>query len=116
MRCGRRLGDEPRGFDATRIWVFDLDNTLYPAECNLFAEVDQRMGDFISKYLGVPYEYARHLQKSYYRQFGTTLSGLMRVHKLDPAEFLAYVPTLISRWCRLRRSSGTRSSSYRGAS
>jgi putative hydrolase of the HAD superfamily len=87
----RRHGDEPRGFDATRIWVFDLDNTLYPADCNLFAEVDQRMGDFISKYLGVPYEYARHLQKSYYRQFGTTLSGLMRVHKLDPAEFLAYV-------------------------
>jgi putative hydrolase of the HAD superfamily len=39
----------------------------------------------------VPYEYARHLQKSYYRQFGTTLSGLMRVHKVEPAEFLAYV-------------------------
>jgi putative hydrolase of the HAD superfamily len=87
----RREGDEPRGFDATRIWVFDLDNTLYPAECNLFAEVDHRMGAFIAKYLGVPHEYARHLQKSYYRQFGTTLSGLMRVHKLDPAEFLAYV-------------------------
>lgn len=87
----RRPGDAPRGFDATRIWVFDLDNTLYPAECNLFAEVDHRMGDFIAKYLGVPYEYARHLQKSYYRQFGTTLSGLMRVHKVEPAEFLAYV-------------------------
>jgi putative hydrolase of the HAD superfamily len=87
----RRPGDVPRGFEATRIWVFDLDNTLYPAECNLFAEVDHRMGDFIAKYLGVPYEYARHLQKSYYRQFGTTLSGLMRVHKVEPSEFLAYV-------------------------
>jgi putative hydrolase of the HAD superfamily len=87
----RRPGDVPRGFDSTRVWVFDLDNTLYPAECNLFAEVDHRMGDFIAKYLGVPYEYARHLQKSYYRQFGTTLSGLMRVHKVQPAEFLAYV-------------------------
>lgn len=87
----RRPGEAPRGFDATRIWVFDLDNTLYPAECNLFAQVDHRMGSFIAEYLGVPYEYARHLQKSYYRQFGTTLSGLMRVHKLDPAEFLAYV-------------------------
>lgn len=87
----RRPGEAPRGFEATRVWVFDLDNTLYPAECNLFAEVDQRMGEFIAKYLGVPYDYARHLQKSYYRQFGTTLSGLMRVHKMDPAEFLAYV-------------------------
>ena len=79
------------GFDATQAWVFDLDNTLYPAECNLFAQVDHRMGAFIAHYLGVPYAHARHLQKSYYRQFGTTLAGLMAVHKLDPAEFLAYV-------------------------
>lgn len=80
-----------RGFDATTTWVFDLDNTLYPAECNLFAQVDRRMGEFIAQYLGVPYEYARHLQKSYYRQYGTTLCGLMQVHKLDPKPFLDYV-------------------------
>jgi putative hydrolase of the HAD superfamily len=80
-----------RGFEATSVWVFDLDNTLYPAECNLFAQVDHRMGEFIARYLGVPYPYARHLQKSYYRQFGTTLSGLMKVHKMEPAAFLDYV-------------------------
>ena len=34
--------------DAT--WIFDLDNTLYPAECNLFAQVDHRMGEFIARY------------------------------------------------------------------
>jgi putative hydrolase of the HAD superfamily len=80
-----------RGFDTTRIWIFDLDNTLYPSECNLFAEVDHRMGEFIAKYLDVPYAWARHLQKSYYRPFGTTLSGLMQVHKMDPKPFLDYV-------------------------
>jgi putative hydrolase of the HAD superfamily len=74
-----------------RVWIFDLDNTLYPAECNLFAQVDQRMGEFIAKELGVPFDYARHLQKSYYRQFGTTLAGLMRVHKMNPEPFLDYV-------------------------
>ncbi len=73
------------------VWIFDLDNTLYPAECNLFAQVDQRMGEFIAKQLGVPFDYARHLQKSYYRQFGTTLAGLMRVHKMSPEPFLDYV-------------------------
>lgn len=78
-------------FGTTRTWIFDLDNTLYPAECNLFAEVDTRMGEFIAKYLGVPFAHARHLQKNYYRQFGTTLAGLMRVHKMDPAKFLDYV-------------------------
>jgi putative hydrolase of the HAD superfamily len=80
-----------RGFDQTRVWIFDLDNTLYPAECNLFAQVDQRMGEFIAQYLGVPFPYARHLQKSYYRQFGTTLAGLMKVHKMEPEPFLDYV-------------------------
>ncbi len=80
-----------RGFDNTRVWIFDLDNTLYPSECNLFAQVDHRMGEYIAKHLGVPYAYARHLQKSYYRQFGTTLSGLMQVHKMEPGPFLDYV-------------------------
>ncbi|MDX2308727.1 MAG: pyrimidine 5'-nucleotidase [Hyphomicrobium sp.] len=74
-----------------RVWVFDLDNTLYPAECNLFAQVDQRMGEFISRLLGVPFQQARHLQKTYYRQFGTTLAGLMRIHKIAPDDFLDYV-------------------------
>jgi len=82
---------QPRSFEAVREWVFDLDNTLYPAECNLFAQVDHRMGEFIARFLGVPYPYARHLQKSYYRQFGTTLSGLMQVHRMDPKAFLDYV-------------------------
>lgn len=78
-------------FGHVSAWIFDLDNTLYPAECNLFAQVDRRMGEFIANHLGVPYAHARHLQKSYYRQFGTTLSGLMKVHKMDPSAFLAYV-------------------------
>ena len=80
-----------RGFDHIDTWIFDLDNTLYPASCDLFAQVDHRMGAFIAKTLGVPYEHARHLQKAYYRQFGTTLAGLMKVHKLKPEPFLEYV-------------------------
>jgi putative hydrolase of the HAD superfamily len=80
-----------RGFQHVDTWIFDLDNTLYPATCNLFAEVDHRMGAYIAKTIGVPYEHARHLQKVYYRQFGTTLAGLMKVHKLPPGPFLEYV-------------------------
>jgi putative hydrolase of the HAD superfamily len=82
------------GFERTAVWIFDLDNTLYPADTRLFAQVDQKMGEFIARYLGVPFAYARHLQKSYYRQFGTTLTGLMKVHKVDPKSFLDYVHDL----------------------
>jgi putative hydrolase of the HAD superfamily len=87
----REEGAHGRGFERTQVWVFDLDNTLYPADCNLFLQVDQRMGEFIARLLGVPFAYARHLQKTYYRQFGTTLSGLMQVHGMDPKPFLDYV-------------------------
>jgi putative hydrolase of the HAD superfamily len=86
--ASQRLG---AAFSHIRAWIFDLDNTLYPAECNLFAEVDHRMGAFIARYLDIPYEEARYLQKHYYRQFGTTLNGLMAVHSLDPKPFLDYV-------------------------
>lgn len=80
-----------RGFDHVHTWIFDLDNTLYPASCNLFEQVDSRMSEYIAKTIGVPREHARHLQKAYYRQFGTTLAGLMQVHKLQPGPFLEYV-------------------------
>ena len=72
-------------------WVFDLDNTLYPAECDLFAEIDTRMTDFVARLTGLERLEARKLQKHYYATYGTTLSGLMTEHGLDPAEFLHYV-------------------------
>lgn len=72
-------------------WIFDLDNTLYPAECNLFAQVDQRMAAFIANELNLPLPHARFVQKDYYKRFGTTLSGLMQLHDLDPEPFLEFV-------------------------
>jgi len=73
------------------IWIFDLDNTLYPASCDLFQQVDQRMASFISELLGVEWEEARRLQKHYYRTYGTTLCGLMAEHRLDATRYLDYV-------------------------
>jgi putative hydrolase of the HAD superfamily len=78
-------------FRRVETWIFDLDNTLYPAECNLFAQVDQRMGSFISDLLGVSYDEAKRIQKDYYYRYGTTLAGLMREHKLPPERFLDFV-------------------------
>lgn len=72
-------------------WVFDLDNTLYPAECRLFAQIDARMADFIRAALNVDEDEARRLQKHYYVKYGTTLAGLMAEHRTSPDDFLAYV-------------------------
>ena len=78
-------------FDHVDTWVFDLDNTLYPAHCDLFSQVDQRMGAFISEALSLPWDEARRLQKLYFLEHGTTLRGLMTVHGLPPEPFLRYV-------------------------
>ncbi|MEH6487612.1 pyrimidine 5'-nucleotidase [Hyphomonas oceanitis] len=78
-------------FGHVRDWVFDLDNTLYPAECDLFAEIDTRMTDFVSRLLMLPPAEARKIQKQYYAEYGTTLAGLMTVHKIDPSDFLGHV-------------------------
>ena len=72
-------------------WVFDLDNTLYPASASLFPQIDVRMRQFIAERLGLPLDQAFALQKRYYREFGTTLRGLMLVDRLEPDAFLAYV-------------------------
>ena len=74
-----------------RHWVFDLDNTIYPAECNLFAQVDVRIGAYIAETLELPYDEARRMQKGYFRQYGTTMKGLMQEYGIDPHDFLDYV-------------------------
>jgi len=69
-------------------WVFDLDNTLYPRQCNLFAQIDLLISQYMVEVTQLPYDEARALQKSYYRDYGTTLNGLMQRHSVDPDHFL----------------------------
>ncbi len=78
-------------FTTASHWIFDLDNTLYPSHCQLFAQIDQRMTAFIGMALKLAPQEARTLQKRYYLEHGTTLSGLMAVHGIPPGEFLAFV-------------------------
>jgi putative hydrolase of the HAD superfamily len=72
-------------------WIFDLDNSLYPASTNLFALIDVRMGEYIQRLLGCDPVEARRVQKLYFHEHGTTLAGLMASHGTEPAEFLDYV-------------------------
>jgi putative hydrolase of the HAD superfamily len=72
-------------------WIFDLDNSLYPASANLFALIDERMGAFIQRLLACDPAEARRVQKGYFHEHGTTLAGLMKTHGTDPREFLDFV-------------------------
>lgn len=72
-------------------WIFDLDNTLYPRSCDLFTQMDKRMTAFIQNLKGLSFDEARVLQKTHYKTYGTTLSGLMAVENIDPAVYLDFV-------------------------
>lgn len=77
--------------DRVDCWIFDLDNTLYPPSTRLFDQIDARMGVFIAELLGCDATEAHRIQKLYFHDHGTTLSGLMHNHGVTPDEFLEYV-------------------------
>ncbi len=72
-------------------WIFDLDNTLYPADVEFFNQIVTKIEHYVARYLSLEPEAALHLQKEYLSEYGTTLSGMMAVHDMDPAPFLDYV-------------------------
>jgi putative hydrolase of the HAD superfamily len=72
-------------------WVFDLDNTLYPRHCDLFSQIDVLMTGYVADLTGLDRVEARKLQKDMYREYGTTLRGLMETRNIDPQAFLDIV-------------------------
>ena len=80
-----------RHFDHVAFWVFDLDNTLYPPAARLFDQIEVRMTDWVMEALGVDRPTADHLRDHYWRQYGTTLAGLMAEHGVDPTPYLTHV-------------------------
>jgi putative hydrolase of the HAD superfamily len=78
-------------FSRVETWVFDLDNTLYPPDSDLWPMIDQRISHFVMEMFGLDGLSARALQKHYYHRYGTTLRGLIDEHQVSPEEFLAFV-------------------------
>jgi putative hydrolase of the HAD superfamily len=78
-------------FRHVRNWIFDLDNTLYPVACDLFGQISARMTCYVQRLLDLPEDEARTLQKAYYHDHGTTLNGLMKLHRVDPEDYLTFV-------------------------
>lgn len=80
----------PEAFARKDIWVFDLDNTLYPADSDLWPKIDARITLFMAHLFGLDGMSSRALQKYYYERYGTTLRGLMEEHRVSAQEFLAF--------------------------
>lgn len=89
---------DPARFAHVTDWVFDLDNTLYPHHSNLFSQIDVKMTAYVSQLLQLDRAAARKLQKELYRDYGTTLNGLMERYRVDPDDFLEKVHDIDYSW------------------
>lgn len=78
-------------FKGVEAWIFDLDNTLYPAHVDLFSQINKQIADYIARALNIGEEDAIAQRRDYYQKYGTTLRGLMMEHKIDPDDYLRYV-------------------------
>jgi putative hydrolase of the HAD superfamily len=79
-------------FGHVSTWVFDLDNTLYPSDCGLWPQINQRVTLYLAALTGLDGLSARALQRYYYHRHGTTLRGLVDEAAIDdPVPFLDFV-------------------------
>jgi len=78
-------------FNDVSVWVFDLDNTLYPTGSTIYDLIGARMTDYIARAAGVDAETALDLREDYFHRYGATLSGLIKHHGVDGRDFLDYV-------------------------
>jgi putative hydrolase of the HAD superfamily len=78
---------------------FDLDETLYPHNNGLWAEIRARINAYLHERMGFPLDQIETLRESYFRQYGTTLRGLQAHHQVDMEDYLAFVHNVpISRY------------------
>ena len=80
-----------RSLVGVRDWVFDLDNTLYPAATTIYTDVEARMTRFIMAALSLDEAGAAEVRERYFLRYGATVVGLAKHHHVDAHEFLAYV-------------------------
>ncbi|WP_420479963.1 pyrimidine 5'-nucleotidase [Brevundimonas sp. FT23028] len=70
------------------VWVFDMDDTLYPREQGLMRLVQARINAYVVEAVGLHPDEARVLQRQFLDEHGTTLAGLMANYTIDAEHFL----------------------------
>lgn len=72
-------------------WIFDLDLTLYAPDANIMAQVRDRIALYVEGYFKIGSDEAHNIRHRYWQKYGTTLSGLMAEHDVDPHGYLDFV-------------------------
>jgi putative hydrolase of the HAD superfamily len=72
----------------SKVWIFDLDDTLHNASARIFPIMNRAMTQYIQDALNLSEQDAFSLRQHYWRIYGATLKGLMRHHGVDAYHFL----------------------------
>ncbi|HEV7233836.1 MAG TPA: pyrimidine 5'-nucleotidase [Sphingorhabdus sp.] len=81
----------PPALSHIETWIFDLDLTLYTPDANIMAQVRDRIALFVEGHFQVGPDEANDIRQRYWRKYGTTLSGLMAEHDVEPHGYLDFV-------------------------
>jgi putative hydrolase of the HAD superfamily len=84
-------GPDLSRFRSVRAWVFDLDNTLYPAHTDIYPQVERRIRDYVQRLLHTSPDEALRVQREFQDRYGATLVGLVSEYGVSPDDFLEYV-------------------------
>ena len=78
-------------FDHVTDWVFDMDHTLYPANNELFRQIEVLMSDYTHRATGLPRTTADALRHKYWNDYGASVTGLVEHHGIDAHDFMHHV-------------------------
>ena len=86
----------------TRVWLFDLDDTLHDASSASMGELHVSMGRYIEDNLGLSKPDSDALRRRYWLKYGATLLGLVRHHGVKASHFLHHTHLLPGLESRVR--------------
>lgn len=76
------------------VLFLDVDDTLYPRTNGLWQAIGQRILGYLIDRVGMTAAEAERDRALYLERYGTTLSGLIRHHGVDPLDYLRDVHNL----------------------
>lgn len=86
----------------TRVWLFDLDDTLHDATTASMGEIRDAMGAYMVQHLGLSEAEASARRQLYWRRYGATLLGVVRHDGVKAEHFLHHTHVLPGLEARVR--------------
>jgi len=77
-----------------KVFLIDIDNTLYSKTSGIFDIIDKRINDYMKDIVHIEENRINSLRIRYWKQYGTSLLGLMKHYGVDPNHFLDFVHDL----------------------